>query len=45
MVLNSGERLRGQILLVELLAGQLPTEKDKLIIAWIEIHREEQVAD
>ncbi len=38
MVLNSGERLRGQILLVELLAGQL----HELKIKWGELLKEEK---
>ena len=29
----------------ELLAGSLPTKKQKLIIAWIEIHQEDLLAD
>ncbi|MFV9692113.1 MAG: DUF4160 domain-containing protein [Desulfobacteria bacterium] len=29
----------------ELLAGSLPAKKEKLIIAWIEIHQEDLLAD
>jgi hypothetical protein len=29
----------------ELLAGELPKNKRKLVEAWIEIHREELIAD
>jgi len=29
----------------ELLAGELPPNKHKLVVAWIEIHREELLAD
>ena len=29
----------------ELLAGNLPAKKQKLIIAWIEIHQEDLLAD
>lgn len=29
----------------ELLAGGLPSKKHKLVVAWIEIHQEELVAD
>ena len=29
----------------ELLAGNLPTKKHKLVVAWIEIHQEDLLAD
>ena len=29
----------------ELLTGTLPTSKQKLVIAWIEIHKDELIAD
>lgn len=28
-----------------LLAGELPPNKDKLVVAWIEIHQEDLLAD
>ena len=33
------------ILDAEVLAGQLPKNKDRLVVAWIEIHREDLLAD
>lgn len=30
---------------VKLLAGQLPTNKNKLVVAWIEIHKDDLLAD
>jgi hypothetical protein len=29
----------------EVLAGEIPAKKHKLVVAWIEIHREDLVAD
>jgi len=29
----------------ELLAGNIPTKKHKLVVAWIEIHQEDLLAD
>lgn len=41
----AGQRAVFNIINGELLAGELPAGKTRLVVAWIEIHRDELLAD